>query len=62
MEKNIFVKVKGVYGADLIYPDCEVSKILCSLTNAKTFTAQAMMKIKSLGYVVNVRTPEVKGL
>jgi len=54
---NITVRVKSVYGKQLIYPVCQTAQLLCSLTNAKTFTQEALATVKALGYTVTVETP-----
>jgi len=43
---------KTVYGNDLIYPNCEKSKLLASLTGKKTLDKNDIYIIKSLGYEV----------
>lgn len=56
---EILVKVKSVYGKEYIYPVCDRSKLLCSLTGAKTFTVHALQTVRDLGYTVVVQTPTV---
>lgn len=47
---TIQVRVKNVYGNELVYPACETSKLLCDLAGDKTITARSMILIKKLGY------------
>ena len=52
---ELTVKVKNVYGNDLIYPVCEKSKLICNkLLKAKTFTQSAINTLKELGYSFEV--------
>lgn len=57
MNKSIQVKIKNVYGAELVYPACETSELLISLTGQKTFSPHHIAKIKNLGYEITVATP-----
>ena len=55
--REIFVTVKSVYGNEMIYPACPVSKIFAELTETKTLSRYAIGKIKALGYTVTVSQP-----
>lgn len=59
MEKKIKVSVKNVYGNELIYPECEQSKLLAQLTGRKTLTQDAISLIKQLGYEIEVIAPKL---
>jgi hypothetical protein len=52
---EITVKLKSVYGNDLIYPVCDKATLLASLTGKKTFTDESIKTIKNLGYTVTVQ-------
>lgn len=54
---EIHVRIRNVYGNELVYPACDTSKALAELAGHKTFTAQDMRIIKSLGYDFKVETP-----
>lgn len=54
MENSIKIKIKNVYGNDLIYPDCAVSKAFTELTKTKTFSKEHLKTIKALGYEIKV--------
>jgi hypothetical protein len=55
MNKEIKVSIKNVYGNELVYPACEVSKSFTRLTGAKTLTHMHLHIIKNeLGYSVTV--------
>jgi len=49
MEK-LKVKIKNVYGTELVYPVCEKSKLFANLTNNQTLTEHSRRLIKLLGY------------
>lgn len=51
---EIQIIAKNVYGSALLYPDCETSKILCSLTRKKTFDISDLLAIKKLGYQIRI--------
>jgi len=53
---EITVKIKNVYGNDLIYPICDTAIMLASLTGKKTFTAEHIETIKKLSYEVTVQS------
>ena len=49
---NITVKVKNVYGQDLIYPADDNAQRFAQLTGKKTFTKYDLRLIRELGYEV----------
>jgi hypothetical protein len=51
---SITVKIEYPFGIERIYPACDTSKLLLSLTDNKTFTRNQINKVKQLGYDVNV--------
>jgi hypothetical protein len=51
---KILVKIKSVYGNELVYPACDTSKKFASLTNSKTLTRNTLSIIKSLGYSIEL--------
>jgi len=52
MHKEIIVKVKSVYGNDLIYPVCNDSQLFASFKGTKTLSVNDLDYIKQLGYTV----------
>lgn len=48
---EILVKIKNNYGTRAVYPVCEISKKLADLIGTKTFTFDAIQKLKALGYI-----------
>lgn len=44
------VRVKGPFGRELIYPDCDLSRLFCELLGQKTLTREDIDVIKRLGY------------
>lgn len=59
---EITVKIKNVYGNDLIYPVCDTAKALALLANHKTFTSEDVKIIKMLGYELKVETPSLAAM
>lgn len=49
---SITVKVKNIYGQDLIYPADDNAQRFAQLTGKKTFTKYDLRLIKELGYEV----------
>ena len=56
---KITVEVKNVYGIDRIYPVCPKAKAFMSLTGNKTLSDADIKLIKSLGFEIEVKTPEL---
>jgi hypothetical protein len=56
MKTELIVKVKNVYGNELVYPVCEQSKLFAALANTETLTTQSVAKIKQLGYTFTVES------
>lgn len=54
MTKSITVQIKIVYGNELIYPVCEVARLLLSLTKKKSFDRSDIQVIKDLGYEIKI--------
>lgn len=52
MHKEILVKVKSVYGKDLIYPICNDALTFASFKGTKTLSVNDLDYIKRLGYTV----------
>jgi hypothetical protein len=50
--RYITVKIKSVYGRDLIYPWCEDAKILAEMLCVKTFNEPQLNCVRRLGYRV----------
>ena len=53
---NIVVKMKSVYGNDLIYPVCPKAKLFARIAGSKTLTSHTIRKIYELGYEIAVET------
>ena len=54
---TITVQIKTVYGNEAIYPICDKAKQFAALVGTKTLTRDAIAKIKTLGYSIEVQTP-----
>ena len=44
------VEIKDVYGQELVYPACRLSRSFAALTQCKTLTPHAIKEIKTMGY------------
>lgn len=53
MKNKILLKVKSIYGNNLVYPYCDISIIFSKLLRKKTFDNTNIGYIKQLGYEVN---------
>ena len=53
------VRIKTVYGNDLIYPVNEVAMIFASLVGKKTFDLGDIENIKKLGFTLEIETPSL---
>jgi len=51
---RLIVEERNVYGNELIYPVCELSKELTELTGNKTITEDTKRKLKALGHTLVV--------
>tara|TARA_R100000935_G_C2741796_1_gene126162 strand:- start:448 stop:633 length:186 start_codon:yes stop_codon:yes gene_type:complete len=49
---EIKVKVKNVFGNELIYPMCETSKVFSNIAKTKTLSIQVLVSLKSIGYSI----------
>ena len=54
MSKQILVRVKNVYGNDLVYPACGKAEHFASIAGTKTLSPYSIEKIKALGYEVRI--------
>lgn len=59
--RTIKVRIKNVYGNELVYPVCADAALLCSLTGQKTLSPMHLRQIKALGYEIAVETPALAG-
>lgn len=55
MNSIIKVKVKTVYGNRLVYPVCQRAQLLAEIAGTKTFSKDVLLRIKQLGYTVEVQ-------
>ena len=49
---QIKVKLKNVYGQDLVYPVCSKAKVFAQIAGTTTLTPETLSKIIFLGYEV----------
>lgn len=50
--KNVMIRIKNVYGKELIYPVCENANLFCNLTRKKTLDNYDLQQIVNLGYSI----------
>lgn len=53
----IKVRIKNVYGNELIYPVCEYAKTFARIANTKTLAQRDIESIKALGFRIHVEAP-----
>ena len=51
---NIQVFIKNVYGNQLIYPKCDISKAFSNIAKTKTLSIENLKTISQMGYQVEV--------
>ena len=55
---TVEIKIKSVYGRELIYPINDTAKIFAELMDRKTFTKSQLLIIKKLGAEIKVSEPD----
>lgn len=50
--KELKVKIKNVYGNDLMYPACSESQMFCDIANSKTITDSLKKILEKNGYKI----------
>ena len=56
------VEVKRNYGTDHIYPKCDTSKLLISMSPNKTFTPADINNLKKQGFSFKAVTTQIVGV
>ena len=56
-DPKIEVRIKDVYGSQMIYPVCDAAKVFAHIAGTKTLTQQTLLLIKQLGYDICI-TPQ----
>jgi hypothetical protein len=51
---NIQVFIKNVYGNELIYPKCDISKAFSNIAKTKTLSIENLKTISSMGYDIQL--------
>ena len=49
---QIVVKIKSVYGNQMVYPVCAKAQLFASLAGTKTLSERNLKDIKALGYSI----------
>lgn len=52
--QKVLVKIKNVYGNELIYPANDTAKIFADIAGQVTLTRETLKNIKDLGYEIEV--------
>lgn len=55
----LYVKIKNVFGNELMYPDCPNSKLICDLAGTKTITDELKRKLMAGGYRLALKPQEI---
>lgn len=58
---TIVVEIRHVYGVPTLYPVCEEAKIFAAIARTKTIRPEDVMRIKTLGYVVQIKQRGLTG-
>lgn len=59
---QIKLQIKSVYGREMTYPACNISRAFAEFAGRETFTIYHLAKIKELGYefeYINAYQPQV---
>lgn len=52
---TIYVRIKNVYGREVIYPDCPLSVKFAEIAGTKTLGENTVRSILDMGYKIEVR-------
>lgn len=55
----ITVRIRNVYGKELIYPVCQDALTFAKLTGKKTLDQNDIAMIKSLGYIIDIESQKL---
>ena len=58
---EIIVKLKNVYGNELVYPANDRAEMFLNLTGKKTFSRAELEILKKVGYVVKFEAQKLEG-
>ena len=53
---KVFVKIKNVYGREMVYPACPVTEIIASIAKTKTLSQDDLFNMLKLGYEIQVNS------
>lgn len=54
IKRHIKVKIKSVYGKEMIYPACPSAELFAKLLGVKTFNQRQLETIKEMDYVIEL--------
>ena len=58
---EVIVKVKNVYGNELVYPANDRARMFLNLTGKKTFSKAELKILQKVGYVVKFEAQTLEG-
>ena len=61
IDKDLFVEVKPGWGKNLLYPNCENSKILARIAGNETITPEHKKLLELMGYEFNYNSEYYSG-
>ena len=61
LSKNLKIEVKRNYGTDHIYPKCDTSKLLISMSQNKTFTMADIRRLRKQGFSFETVAAQIVG-
>jgi len=61
LSKNLKIEVKRNYGTDHIYPRCDTSKLLVSMSGLKTFTMADVRRLQKQGFSFETVASQIVG-
>lgn len=54
MTNSIQIKIKSVYGNEMIYPVCAKAKALAAIAGTRTLTRNTLVQAERLGFTITV--------
>ena len=61
LSKNLKIEIKRNYGTDHIYPRCDTSKLLISMSQNKTFAPADIKRLQKQGFSFETVASQIVG-
>jgi len=61
LSKNLKIEVRRNYGTDHVYPKCDTSRLLISMSPNKTFTPANINNLKKQGFSFETVASQIMG-